>query len=451
MEKILIIGGNAAGLTAASRARRLDPRLNITVLEKSPYISYSTCGIPYYFAGMTTADELVSYTPESFERERGIKVHNHTCVNEIVPSRKRVFATRTDTGEHAEFSYERLLIATGVKPKLPDIPGTDLRNVFTIIDLQDAIRINEALSRTQRVAIVGAGYVGLEVAECLHTLGKTVHLLERQPQVLPGIDRDMAQIIEYEVQRFGVRLSVGSRVLALVGSDGHVTGVKAASGLGIEPADMVLLDTGVVPNVDLAREAGIQTGVTGAISVNSHMETNVPGIFAAGNCAETYCSIRQRPILHYIGTVAAKQGRIAGENIAARRTKFLGAIGTTVLKVFDLAVARTGLSSEQAAADSIPVVSARIEALDRAAYYPTARKIWVKLIANRESRRLVGAQVVGYGEASKRIDVAATAITAGMRVDDLAQVDLAYSPPYGNLWDPLLVAAQAVLRKMSMW
>jgi len=451
VEKILIIGGNAAGLTAASRARRLDSRLNITVLEKSPYISYSTCGIPYYFAGMTTADELVSYTPESFERERGIKVHNHTCVNEIVPSRKRVFATRTDTGEHAEFSYERLLIATGVKPKLPDIPGTDLRNVFTIIDLQDAIRIKEALSRTQRVAIVGAGYVGLEVAECLQTLGKTVHLLERQPQVLPGIDRDMAQIIEYEVQRFGVRLSVGSRVLALVGSDGHVTGVKAASGLGIEPADMVLLDTGVVPNVDLAREAGIQTGVTGAISVNSHMETNVPGIFAAGNCAETYCSIRQRPILHYIGTVAAKQGRIAGENIAARRTKFLGAIGTTVLKVFDLAVARTGLSSEQAAADSIPVVSARIEALDRAAYYPTARKIWVKLIANRESRRLVGAQVVGYGEASKRIDVAATAITAGMRVDDLAQVDLAYSPPYGNLWDPLLVAAQAVLRKMSMW
>jgi len=451
VEKILIIGGNAAGLTAASRARRVDPRLNITVLEKSPYISYSTCGIPYYFAGMTTADELVSYTPESFERERGIKVHNHTCVNEIVPSRKRVFATRTDTGEHAEFSYERLLIATGVKPKLPDIPGTDLRNVFTIIDLQDAIRINEALSRTQRVAIVGAGYVGLEVAECLHTLGKTVHLLERQPQVLPGIDRDMAQIIEYEVQRFGVRLSVGSRVLALVGSDGHVTGVKAASGLGIEPADMVLLDTGVVPNVDLAREAGIQTGVTGAISVNSHMETNVPGIFAAGNCAETYCSIRQRPILHYIGTVAAKQGRIAGENMAARRTKFLGAIGTTVLKVFDLAVARTGLSSEQAAADSIPVVSARIEALDRAAYYPTARKIWVKLIADRESRRLVGAQVVGYGEASKRIDVAATAITAGMRVDELAQVDLAYSPPYGNLWDPLLVAAQAVLRKMSMW
>jgi NADPH-dependent 2,4-dienoyl-CoA reductase/sulfur reductase-like enzyme len=397
---------------------------------------------------MVTAEELVSYTPESFEKEREIKVHNQTRVDEVVPSRKRVTGARTDTGERVEFSYERLLIATGVKPKLPEIPGTDLGNVFTIIDLQDAIRINESLATAERVAIVGAGYVGLEVAECLHTLGKKVHLLERESQVLSSVDRDMAQIIEYELQRFGVKLSVGAKVLALVGHEGRVNGVKAAGGLGIEPADMVLLDTGVVPNVDLAHEAGIQIGVTGGISVNSHMETNVPSVFAAGNCAETWCPIRRRPVLNYIGTVAAKQGRVAGENMAARRTSFMGAIGTTVLKVFDLAVARTGLSTQDATAESIPVVSARIEALDRAAYNPAARKIWVKLIAERESRKLIGAQVVGYGEASKRIDVAATAITAGLRVDELAQLDLAYSPPYGNLWDPLLIAAQAVLRKM---
>lgn len=450
MEKILIIGGNSAGLTAASRAKRVDPKLRITVLEKGPYISYSTCGIPYYFAQMVPAEDLISYTPESFEKERGIKVHNQTRVDEISPSRKRVMCTRTDTGERAEFSYERLLIATGVTPKLPQIPGTDLKNVFTVIDLQDAVRINEALGEAQRVAIIGAGYVGLEVAECLHSLGKAVHLYEKGSHVLGNIDPDMAQIIEYELQRFGINVSVGANVLALVGHEGRVNGVKAASGLGIDPADMVLLDTGVVPNVDLARDAGIQIGVTGAISVNAHMETNVPGIFAAGNCAETFCAIRRRPVLHYIGTVAAKQGRVAGENMAARRTKFFGAVGTTVLKVFDLAVARTGLSSQEAAADNIPVVSARIEALDRAAYYPTARKIWVKLIAERETRKLVGAQVVGYGEASKRIDVAATAITSGMRVEELAQLDLAYSPPYGNLWDPLLVAAQAVLRKLSL-
>ena len=450
MGQIVIIGGNAAGLTAASRAKRIDPRLNVTVLEKGPHISYSTCGIPYYLAKMVSAADLVAYTPESFERERGIKVHNYTRVDEISPSRKRVMATRTDTGEHAEFSYERLLIATGVRSKLPGIPGTDFKNVFTIVDLQDALRLNEALQNSTRVAVIGAGYVGLEMVECLKTLGKTVHLYEREPHVLPGLDGDMAQIVEYELQRFGIRLSVSAKVLALVGSDDRVVGVKTASGLGIDPADVALLDTGVVPNVELAREAGVQIGLTGGISVNTYMETNVPSIFAAGNCAETFCAVRKRPVLHYIGTVAAKQGRVAGDNMAARRTKFHGALGTTVLKVFDLAVARTGLCSEDAAAESMPVVSARIEAWDRAAYYPTARKLWVKLIAERESRRLIGAQVAGYGDASKRIDVACAAITSGMRVEELVQLDLAYSPPYGNLWDPLLIAAQAVLRKMSL-
>src|SRR3989475_6939844 len=195
MEQILIIGGNAAGLAAASQAKRIDPRLNVTVLEKGPHISYSTCGIPYYLAKMVSAADLIAYTPESFEKERGIKVHNYTRVDEISPSRKRVMATRTDTGERAEFSYERLLVATGVVPKLPDIPGTDLKNVFTIIDLQDAVRINEALGKAQRVAIIGAGYVGLEMAESLHALGKRIHLYEREPHVLPGIDPDMAQII----------------------------------------------------------------------------------------------------------------------------------------------------------------------------------------------------------------------------------------------------------------
>ena len=448
--KILIIGGNAAGLTAASRAKRLDPKLDITVLEKGPHISYSTCGIPYYLAKMVHAGDLVSYTAESFEKERAIKVQTSTRVDEISSSRKSVKATRIDTGEHLEFSYDRLLLATGVKAKLPNIPGIGLKNVFTLVDLQDALRINEALQRATRIAIIGAGYVGLEMTECLHSLGKTVHLYERESHVLPSIDSDIAQIIEYELRRFGVQVSVSANILALVGSDGRLAGVKAASGLGIDPADVVLLDTGVVPNVDLAAGTGIQIGVTGAVSVNTYMETNVPAIFAAGNCAETFCAIRQRPVLNYLGTVAAKQGRVAGENLAARRTKFLGANGTTVLKVFDLAVARTGLSSRDAAAESIPVVSARVEAWDRAAYYPTARKIWVKLIAERESRRIIGAQAAGYGDASKRIDVASTAIATGMRVEELAQLDLAYSPPYGNLWDPLLIAAQAVLRKMAL-
>ena len=322
MEKVLIIGGNAAGLTAAARAKRIDPRLDVTVLEKSPHISYSTCGIPYFLSKMVRAEDLISYTPESFEKERGIKVHTQTRVDELVPARKRVFCTRTDTAERTEFSYDRLLIATGVRAELPQIPGTNLENVFTLTNLEDALRINDALSNTQRVAIIGAGYVGLEMAESLHALGKTIHLYEKGPHVLPGMDPDMAQIIEYELQRFGVRLSVGANVLALVGgSVNKLTGIKAASGLGIDPADMVLLDTGVAPNVELAHTAGIRTGVAGAISVNGYMETNVPGIFAAGNCAETFCAIRRRPVSSYIGTVAAKQGRVAGENLAARQNQ----------------------------------------------------------------------------------------------------------------------------------
>jgi len=445
----LIIGGNAAGLTAASRAKRIDPRLDVTVLEKLPEISYSTCGLPYFLSNLVTADSLISYTPEDFERQRGVRVHCRVRVDSVVPSRRRVYGVRTDTGESVEFPFDRLLLATGVKPKLPAIPGVNLKNVLTLINLQDALAIREALAPATRVAIIGAGYVGLELAECLHSLGKAVQIFEREPQVLPSVDADMAQIIEYELRRFGVHVGVNARVLALVGAAGAVQGVKTATGLGVSPCDVVLLDTGVEPNVDLAAGAGIQIGLTGGISVDAHMETNVPGIYAAGNCAESYCAIRQRPVRSAIGTVAAKQGRIAGENMAARRSKFLGAVGTTVLKVFDLNVGRTGLTSREAAAEGMAAASAMIEAADRAAYYPSARKVWIKLIAERGTRRLIGAQAIGYGDAAKRIDVAAAAITARMCVDDLAQLDLAYSPPYSSLWDPLLVAAQALLRELA--
>lgn len=447
MEKLVIIGGNAAGLTAASRAKRIDPRLDITVLEKLPQIAYSTCGIPYFLANVVKPESLISYSPEEFEKERGIKVHTQVRVDTVVPSRRRVEGTRIATGEKVSFPFDRLLISTGVKHREIDVPGTNLQNVFSLVNLGDAMRIREALGKANNIVIAGGGYVGLELAECFHTLGKKVHVFERGPHVLSSLDPDMAQIIEYELRRFGVGLSVNAKLLALTG-DERVSGVKTASGLGVTPADMVLLDTGVVPNIDLTAETDIRIGMAGGIAVSSGMETTVPGVYAAGNCAETWCPIRRRPVLNFIGTVAAKQGRVAGENMAGHRTKFLGAIGSTVLKVFDLAVARTGLSSHEASAERIDVVSERIEAEDRASYYPGHRKLWVKLIVERAGRKLIGAQVVGYGDASKRIDVAATAITAGMRIDEFAQLDLSYSPPYSSVWDPILVAAHAVMRKL---
>jgi NADPH-dependent 2,4-dienoyl-CoA reductase/sulfur reductase-like enzyme len=449
MERILIIGGNAAGLAAGTRAKRVDPRLNVTVLERLPHIAYSTCGAPYFLEGMVAAEDLISYTPESLARERGITAHCNIHVASIEPGRKRCHGARTDTGEKVEFPFDRLLVATGVKPVVPEIPGTDLSNVFTVTSLQDAIRVRDAMSHVKTVAVIGAGYVGLEMTESLRLGGKAVTLFEREPNVLSTIDPDMARIVEYELQRHGVILRTGSRVLALTGEAGKVNGVKTASGLGVTPVDMALVDTGVAPNIDLARDAGIRIGATGGIAVDTRMETNVPGVYAAGNCAETFCAIRRRPVLNYLGTVAAKQGRVAGDNLAGRRATFHGATGTTVLKVFDLVVARTGLTAREAAEERISFVAPRIESPDRASYYPGAGKLWMKLLVDRGSRRLVGAQAVGYGDAARRIDVAATAIAAGLRIDEVSQLDLAYAPPFGSLWDPFLIAAQVALKSLA--
>jgi NADPH-dependent 2,4-dienoyl-CoA reductase/sulfur reductase-like enzyme len=447
--KILVIGGNAAGLTAASRARRLDPRLDITVIERTGHVSYSTCGIPYFLSGELDSSDLISFTPARLLSERRIQAHTGIEVEAILPSRKQVRGTRTETGERVTFDFDRLLLATGVRAAAPPIPGCDLENVFSITTLADALRLEPLLNGFRKVSIVGGGYVGLEMADSLRRRGIEVTLFERRDRVLGSIDPDMARIVEYELERHGTRIRTGTPVEALAGADGRVGGVKARGILGVVPADAVLLDTGVVPNTSLAGPADIRLGPTGAIGVSEYMETNVPGIFAAGNCAETYCRMRHRPITHHIGTVAAKQGRIAGENLAGRRSRFRGTVGTTVLKVFDLAVGRTGLSSAEAAAERIPTVSARIEAYDRAAYYPGARKVWIRLIAARDSEKIIGAQAVGYGDVARRIDVAAAAVTSGMTLDDLAQLDLAYSPPYGSLWDPLIVAAHAVMREAS--
>ncbi len=446
--RIVIIGGNAAGMSAASRAKRLDPRLDITVLERSPFISYSTCGIPYFMADEVGSDDLVTFTPASLKQKRDIEAHVHAHVEAVHPSRKRVEVRRADTGETLTFPFDRLLLSTGVRPSHPDIPGTSLENVFSITSLDDAVRIRPSLDRARTVAIVGGGYVGLEMAEALRKLKKSVTIFEQRTHIMGSIDPDMARIVEYELLRHGVKLRTGIPVEALIGEAEHVTGVKTRGSSGASPADAVMLDTGVVPNVELSREAGVSLGATGGIAVNEYMETSVPSIFAAGNCAEAYCILRRRPILHHIGTVAAKQGRVVGDNLTGKRTKFSGTVGTTILKVFDLAIGRVGLTSNEASAERMRTVSVRIEALDRAAYSPGAGKIWIKLIADSDSRRLIGAQSIGYGDVSKRIDVAATAIMSSMTVREISQLDLSYTPPYGSLWDPLLVAAHTLLKKM---
>jgi NADPH-dependent 2,4-dienoyl-CoA reductase/sulfur reductase-like enzyme len=438
MEKIVVIGGNAAGLSAASRAKRIDSRLDITVLEKLPHIAYSTCGLPYLLAKIVSADQLISYSPQAFENERGIKVRSLVEVKAIVPARKRVEAVNVETAEKMEFGFDRLLIATGVKARVPDIPGTNLKNVFSVISLQDALRIQEPLAAARRVAVIGAGYAGLEFAESLRALGKSVTVFERESHVMPSIDPDMAQIIDFELRRFGVEVFTTANVLAIVGSDGRVNGVKSATGLGITPADLVLLDTGVQPNTELVRDTGIQVGLTGGIAVDDYMETNIPGIFAAGNCAETFCALRRRPVLSAIGTVAAKQGRVAGENLAGRRAKFRGSFGTTILKVFELGGGQNRPELERGCRRENPFRRRPNRSRTIGRLITWCPQSMDQADRDRDSRKLIGAQAAGYGDISKRIDVAATAISGGMTIDDVAQLDLAYSPPYGSLWDPLL-------------
>lgn len=447
-ERVVVVGGNAAGLTAASRARRIDPRLDITVIEATRSVAYSTCGTPYFLAGEFDADALISMTPADFERDRNIVVHTLVQADEVLPSQRRVIAHRADSGESLSFRFDRLLLATGVKHKAPGIPGTDLSGVFSLVNLDDARTIKPALDGIRHAGIVGAGYVGLEMAETLRRLGKDVTLFEQEPHVMPALDADISRIVEYELLRHGVSVRTGSRVTALTGEQGRVSGIRSESNLGIHPVEAVLLDTGVTPNVDLAAAAGIRRGSSGGIAVDSHMETNVPGVFAAGNCAEAFSILLGRPTLEHLGTVAAQQGRVAGENLAGRRSRYLGTIGTTLLRIFDLAVGKTGLSLQEASRERMPVVSARIEALDRARYNTRARKIWIRLVASSRDGRLLGMQSAGYGDVARRVDVAAAAIASRLTVDDVSRLDLAYTPPFGSLWDPLQVAAQAVLREM---
>lgn len=448
-EKIVVIGGNAAGLTAASRARRLDPRLEITVLEKTPQAAYSTCGIPYFLAGDVSEESLIHMTPGDLHRERQIEVLTSVRVDEVLPARRRVSATRVDTGEPLELRFDRLLFATGVVPKIPEIPGTDLPGVFTVLNLPDALKLKPALEGASRIGIVGAGYVGLEMAETASRLGKKVVLLEAADQVLPALDPDMARIVEYELRRNGVAVHTHQKVTALVGDADGVGSIRTGQTLGTIPVDLVLLDTGVSPNAGLAQAAGIRIGELGGIVVDPWLETNLPGIFAAGNCTEAFSRLHGRPVTRYLGTVAAQQGRVAGENLAGRRSRHAGGVGTIILKAFDLAIGMTGLSTMEAETERIQVASARIEAMDRTAYYPGARKIWLKLVAAADTHRVLGLQGVGYGDIARRLDVAATALTSGMTLEELASLDLAYSPPFGSLWDPLHVAAQAVLRNLS--
>jgi NADPH-dependent 2,4-dienoyl-CoA reductase/sulfur reductase-like enzyme len=460
---MLVIGANAAGMTAASRAKRLAPSLDVIVLDASPRIAYSICGLPYRISGVVKSfDDLVLFTPESLRNERGIEARVSCRAVEIrSPQRKVVVESRASSGvktgtETETIGYDKLVIATGYRPRLLDVegmgPSSRGNGVFTASRLEDGEAIEDWLRdrdrSVRRAALIGGGYIGLEMAEALTKRGVRVALVESESNVLSSVDPEIAEKIAEELTRNGVELFTNRKVRALeLRSNGDVESVVLDPGKLRAPADLVFVDVGVDPEVELAVAAGVRLGPSGAIAVTDRMETNLPGVYAAGNCAETLHLVSGSAAPIALGTVAAKQGRVVGENCAGRRTRFHGAVGTAIVKVFDLFAARTGLNESEARRAGFVPVSSTITGGFSASYFGPPTGV-VKVIGDETSGRLLGAQIVGDLEAALRIDVAAVALTSRMSVEEAAQLDLAYAPPAGALWNPLLVALNTLAREL---
>lgn len=443
-ERLVVIGGVAAGMSAASRARRQNPQLEIIVLEKGAHVSYGACGLPYYISGQVTDwKDLLAYPEEFFREKRGIDIRLHHEAAEIEPGRKRVHALRAGV-EAVTFGYDKLVITTGGAPAL-DLPGSDLDRVFTCNDLVGAIRLREFLERERpaRAVVIGSGYIGLEVADALKQRGMQVTILERSDSVLEGFEAPIIEKIEAVLDGHGVRLRKACAVTSITsaGKEVHVH-----AGDTSESADVVLLATGIRPRTGLAGAAGIELGSSGAIAVDERMLTNVNSIYAAGDCTEVRHLVTGRPVYFPLGTTANKQGRVAGENAGGGNARFAGIVGTLATKIFELEVARTGLNAPQARAAGFEPDSVFLHSTSHARYLH-GRPLLLGLLWDRPSKRLLGCQMAGEEGVAKRIDVAATALHARMRVSDLLHLDLSYAPPFAPVWEALLVAANEAMKK----
>jgi NADPH-dependent 2,4-dienoyl-CoA reductase/sulfur reductase-like enzyme len=449
--RLVVVGGVAAGTKAASRARRLDPGMEITVYQEEPEPSISECGLPYLLSGVVQRrDQLVARTPEKFA-EQGIEVKVRHRVEGIHPNTKTLSVRDTTTGETFEDSYDRLVVATGARAVLPPIPGADLDGIFPIRFLTDTDRIMEYVRgrSPERALIVGGGYIGLEVAENLCRMGMEVALVEGEDRVALAYGNEVSERVEAELEAHGVGVFTGESVEEFVGN-GRVRAVRFG---GTErEAELVILGVGIQPNVELARDAGAEVGPTGALRVDRRMRTAIPDVWAAGDCVETTNLVSGRPAWVPLGDTANQMGRVAGTNAASPAgedtLEFPGVLGTGIFKVFDLNVGKTGLSEREAADAGFDTVSADIEARDRAGYYPGAEKVFLKLIADRASGRLLGAEAAG-SSTDKLIDVCATAIWGRLSYPDLIDLDLAYSPPYGPALSPVIQAATILSGKFD--
>ena len=439
--KVVIVGGVAGGATAAARLRRLDENAQIVMIERSGYVSYANCGLPYYIGGtITDRAKLTLQTPQSFRNRFDIDARVRQEVISIDRRARTVTVRRLDDGVEYIESYDKLILSPGARPSIPPLPGVDAERLFTLRTVEDTYRIAEFIEREQprRATVVGAGFIGLEMAENLRDRGIEVTVVQRGEHVMPIFDSDMASLLHNHLREHGVELLLEADVTGFQEAAGSIS-TSLADGRVLK-SDLVMLSIGVAPESALARETGLELGLRGSIKVDAHMRTSDPDIYAVGDAVEVTNVISDSPALIALAGPANKQGRIAADNICGRASEFAGSQGSSVLKLFELDAAATGLTLTAARDAGIDADAVILSPANHATYYPGAETMTLKVVFDRGDGRVLGAQAIGRGGVDKRIDVIAVAIRARMTAADLTELDLAYAPPYSSAKDPVNMA-----------
>lgn len=449
--KIVIVGGVAAGAKAAAKSRRLLPDAEIDIYTQDTHVSYSACGLPYYIEGnFEDYRALLVRSPEEFAKS-GINVHLKHKVSKILPKTKQVLVENLDSPECSLVSYDKLILAIGARPFIPNIKHIALNNVFTLRTIEDGIAIRQKVESSQKAVIIGGGYIGIELLESCVKQGLHTTLIERNDSIMPMFDSDMSELIKTQLMSINdgkFEIITSDNVTEMVGDNNGVTSVRTASGRDIE-TNLVILCAGVVPNVEIAIDAGIALGETGAIKVTKRMETNIKDIYACGDCVEELHLISNTPVWVPLGSNANKEGRCAAMNACGFDDEFPGVLASAVTRCMKLTMSMTGLTETQAQKLGYETVSATVTKYDKVGYMPDANNITLKIIADKKTKRLLGGQGVGAGDADKRINTLATALIAKLTVEEFYNNDLTYSPPFSPTIDPLLNAAQLLLSKLE--
>lgn len=448
--KIVIIGGVAAGAKAAAKSKRMLPDAEVHIFTQDTHVSYSSCGLPYYIAGdFADWQKLIVRTKEEFEKS-GIEIHLQNRVTKILPMDKKILVKDLVENSCNFIEYDKLIIATGASPFIPNIKNNNLKNIYTVRTLEDGINIRKKMETSKNITIIGGGYIAVEMIEAFVKNGKNVTLIEHFPFIMSVFDEDISSLIQSYILENSdnlVKIINDDTVTEFVGEE-EVSGVLTANGCGFE-TDMVIISAGVRPNVNVAQEAGIELGITGAIKVNSRMRTNLQDIYACGDCVEKINMVSNAPVWLPQGSTANKEGRIAAINACGDVEDFEGILGSAVLRYRALNISMTGLTEKTAQKLGYDTVSVVITKRDKAGYMPEVQNVTLKLVADRRSHKVLGAQAIGRGDSDKRVNTVSVGLLSGMHVEDLLDVDLTYAPPFSTSIDILISAARILKSKLN--